>query len=218
MPAYEPPLDLHFIPPNECKLLTKENNQLYSESHNIFLRIPGDHWKTAKDPEVEVRISATMGLNQYPDNFVIISPICFISCKSKDHAVTVRLKLPHAASIKMGKYRKKVCILSTMSTVVSKNPTTPLFAPTDRKLHPIDVTSLEFDVGEVDCKLKLLHPALFAVAIACSPGTMQSSVPIPLWCQLYVLFKVHDGTESLGRAYVHAYVALSLKTVETVSY
>ena len=197
--------------------LSKENSQLYSEFHKIFLRIPGEHWDVAKSSEVEVRICATMSLNQYPDKFVIVSPICFISCKSNDREMTIRLKLPHAASLQTPEYKNKVCILSTMSTSKSRNPNTPLFTPTDRKLQPLDAISLslEFDVGEVDFKLNLLHPALFAVAITHAP---ERPVPVPLRCKLYVLYKVHDGTGSLGRIFIFAYVALKLKTVETVSY
>ena len=218
--AYDPPPDLHFIPPLESDTLTKENNQLFSDFHYIFLRIPGEHWETAKDQKIEVRACATMGLNQYPDNYVIVSPICFISCKSEDREVTIRLKLPHAASVQAPEYRSKVCILSTMSTSSSrKNPNTPLFTPTDRKLMPLNTTSLdlEFDVGAVNFKLKLLHPALFAVAIIRGPIGVPRSIPIPLRCKLYVLYKVHDGTGSLGRIMVYAYVALRLQTVDTVS-
>jgi hypothetical protein len=100
-----------------------------------------------------------------------------------------------------------------------KNPNTPLFTPTDRKLTPLDGSSLEleFDVGAVNFKLKLLHPALFAVAIIRGPIRVPRSIPIPLRCSLYVLYKVHDGTGSLGRIMVFAYVALRLKTVDTVS-
>ena len=105
-----------------------------------------------------------------------------------------------------------------MSTSSSKNnPNTPLFTPTDRKLAPLDVTSLEFDVGAVSFNLKLLHPALFAVGIICGPIGVPRPIPIPLRCKLYVLYKVHDGTGSLGRIFVYAYVALGLKTVDTVS-
>ena len=161
-----------------------------------------------------------MGLNQYPDNYIIVSPICFISCKSQDREVVIRFRLPHAASVQAPEYRNKVCILSTMSTSSSrKNPNTPLFTPTDRKLTPLDVGSLEleFDIGAVIFKLKLLHPALFAVAIIRGPIRVLRSIPIPLRCSLYVLYKVHDGTGSLGQIMVYAYVALKLKTVDTVS-
>ena len=216
--AYDPPPDLHFVPPLESDTLTQDKNQLFSDYHHIFLRIPREHWETAKDNKVEVRACATMGLNQYPDNYVIVSPICFISCKSQDREVVIRFKLPHAASVQAPEYRNKVCILSTMSTSSSrKNPNTPLFTPTDRKLTPLDVSSLEFDVGAVNFKLKLLHPALFAVAIIRGPIGVPRSIPIPLRCSLYVLYKVHDGTGSLGRIMVYAYVALKLKTVDTVS-
>ena len=218
--AYEPPPDLHFIPPLESDILTQDKNELFSEHHRIYLRVPGEHWEAAKDKKVEVRACATMGLNQYPDNYVIVSPICFISCKSQDREVVIRFKLPHAASVQAPEYRNKVCILSTMSTSSSrKNPNTPLFTPTDRKLTPLDISKLEleFDVGAVNFKLKLLHPALFAVAIIRGPIGVPWSIPIPLRCSLYVLYKVHDGTGSLGRIMVYAYVALRLKTVDTVS-
>ena len=174
----------------------------------------------AKDQQVEVRVCATMGLNQYPDNYVIVSPICFISCKLEDREVGIRLRLPHAASVQAPEYRSKVCILSTMSTSSSrKNPNTPLFTPTDRKLTPLDVSSLdlEFDIGAVNFKLKLLHPALFAVAIIRGSIYVPRSIPVPLRCSLYVLYKVHSGTGSLGRIMVYAYVSLRLKTVDTVS-
>lgn len=218
--AYDPPPDLHFIPPLESDTLTKESSQLFSEYHHIYLRIPAEHWETAKDQKVEVQACATMGLNQYPDNYVIVSPICFISCKSKDREVTIRLKLPHAASVQALEYKSKVCIVSTMSTSSSrKNPNTPLFTPTDRKLTPLDVSSLdlEFDVGAVNFKLKLLHPALFAVAVIRGPIGVPRSIPILLRCKLYVLYKNHDGTGSLGRIMVYTYVALRLQTVDTVS-
>ena len=172
----------------------------------------------AKCKEVEVRICATMGLNQYPENYIIVSPICFISCKSEDKEVTVKMRLPHAASIKAPEYERKICILSTMSTVRSKNPNTPLSTPTDRKLHSIDVIDQELGIGEVHFKLKLLHPALFAVAVANTPTSeVPRPIPIPLRSALYVLYKVYDGTSSLTRVYIHAYVALRLKTVDTVS-
>ena len=219
MSGYEPPPDLHFIPPLECDKLSPDNNLLYSSFHGISLRIPGEHWEAAKDKEVEVRICATMGLNQYPDNYVIVSPISFISCKCQDKEVTIKLNLPHAASIQAPEYRSKIRILSTMSMVKSKNPNTPLSTPTDRKLHPLDVVGLELDIGEVHFKLKLLHPALFAVAVACTPtGIVPRPIPIPLRCSLYVLYKVHTTTDSLSRVFVHTYVALRLKTVDTVRY
>ena len=172
----------------------------------------------ARDQEVKVQACATMGLNQYPESYVIVSPICFISCKCEDRDVVIRLKLPHAASVQAPEYKRKVYILSTMSASSSrKSPNTPLFAPTDRKLAPLDIDCLEFDVAAVNFKLTLLYPALFAVGVLRGPIGVPRSIPIPLRCSLYILYKVHDGTGSLGRIFVHAYVALTLKTVDTVS-
>lgn len=216
---YDPPLDIPFVPPIERDTLTREKSRMYSTHHEIKLRISTDYWKKSKrkDEEIETCLCAAMQLNQsYPQGYVIVSPICFASCKSRSPC-EISLSLPHAIREDDA---QKLCILSTSVGSIRRQAGSPIFSPSERTLAELPndaLSAIERKGTSLSFKISIQYPCLFALAVDVREKEGVPRPLVPLRCVLYVRYPVLDKTKSVSRVYITSYVGMALKTVSTVS-
>ena len=143
----------------------------------------------------------------------MVSPICFLSCRSKGPC-QVHLSLPHAVDISQEGSASRIVILSTATAKIDADTQSPFFSPSERVLAPLENVELELKMESVKFETDLHHPSLFAVAVRDGPG----SIPLPLRCCMYVLYPLIDQTISMVTGFdVEAYIGMNVATVATVS-
>ena len=197
-----------FIPPTTKETLTFNNPRVLCQPHDLKLRILTNYWDENKQEEVEVCLCAAMHLNRsFSEGYTIVSPVCFVSLKSK-RPCEVNITIPHAlANVEAEK--GKICILSTTTIDPNLRPGSPLSSPSERTLVHLQGIELLAEKRSVRFRTTLAHPSLFVVAV-------RDRLP-DLRCSLFVTYPELDSSSSVAGFDVEAYIGMSLKTVTTVS-
>ena len=166
--------------------------------------------KKSEEPmkeSVPVCIAAAMHLNiACPQDVVIISPICFISCRSR-RPCRATVQIPHAAFISGNK--KDVCILTYTTVNLLGYPASPVVVKKSFKVEKVE--SLDVRKQNVSFKITITNPSLYAVGIKCAGGVARP--PVPLQCVLYCLYAEYNGQELISYIPVKMFVGLNLPTV-----
>ena len=197
-----------FILPTVKETLTFKNSHVSCHYHDLKLRLSMNYWDKNKEERVEVYLCAAMHPNcPIPDRCTIVSPVCFVSLKSKS-SCEVEITLPHAiANIEADK--EKVCILSTPTIDPNLKPDSPLYSPTERTLVHLDRIDLQAKNHSVKFRTSMVYPSLFVVAVKDKLPNLQ--------CSLFVTYPKFDPSSNVTGFDVEAYIGMSLKTVTTVS-
>ena len=161
-------------------------------------------------------IAAAMHLNiSFPMDYVIVSPVCFISCRC-EKPCRATLELPHAAYLTRDNEEDKgrFCILSfvvtNMSSLSLKSP-----SPMGRVLDCMKVDSLEVENRLVRFKASFKNPSLYAVGIKNASGSVPRPA-VPLRCALFCMYEKFDKQDVISIVNVKMFVGLSLQTVTQV--
>ena len=197
-----------FISPIMKEMLTLNSPHIHCKPHDLKLRISKNYWEKNRDEVVEVCLCAAMHLNySFSEGYTIVSPVCFVSLKSK-RSCEVSITIPHAiANVEAEK--GKICILSTTTIDPNLRPDSPLSSPSERTLVHLRGIELQPEKRSVKFRTTLAHPSLFVVAV-------RDRLP-DLRCSLFVTYPELDSSSSVAGFDVEAYIGMSLKTVTTVS-
>ena len=235
--TYSPPQDLTIVEPVYRESITPTQSSIYCREHGIkfstkhFL-INTNNKKTNKDTsskssdgeaatevkdEIPVCIAAAMHLNiSFPMDYVIVSPVCFVSCRC-EKPCRATLELPHAAYLTKDneKDKRRFCILSyvvtNMSSLNLKSP-----SPMGRVLDRLNVDSLEVENRLVRFKASFKNPSLYAVGIKSASGGSVPRPVVPLRCGLFCVYEKFDKHQEISIVNVKMFVGLSLQTVTQV--
>ena len=235
--TYSPPQDLTVVEPVYRESITPTQSSIYCKEHGIkfstkYFIINTNNSKPKKETaskhsgsevtttdaegEIPVCIAAAMHLNiTFPTNYVIVSPVCFVSCRC-EKPCRATLELPHAADLTTGnqKDKERFCILSYVITNLSssslKSP-----SPMVRVLDRMSVDSLEVENRCVRFKASFKNPSLYAVGVRCG-GDGVPRPPVPLRCALFCMYRKFDKQDVISIVSVRLFVGLSLQTVTQV--
>ncbi len=210
--AYDPPPSIMFVHPKESATLSRSKQRYISTAHDIKLRI--FNWTKSKEESVDVRIAAAMHLSRsIPPGYVVVSPICFVSCK-RERPCKIGLSLPHALDLSSPTAQdviRSVVVLSTTTVNAQLKAESPLFGPGEQTLVPLQGARPDVEERSVVIKTELVHPSLFAVAV-------KKVEPIPLRCVMFVGHPVLDGKTRVAGFDLEVYIGMNLRTVSTVSH
>lgn len=209
--AYEPPPGMEFTHPIKRDTLSFSNRMVFSEAHGLKLRVSENHWLQDREGTLEVCLCASMHFNHsYPPGYSIVSPICFVSCKT-ERPCEIRLTLPHAlAPLTSAEDRARVTLLSTTTVASHLHPHSPLFSPSERTLAPLPGEATVVDAQSLQFKTTLVHPSLFAVGVRAVPGRL-----LPLRCSLFVTYPYLEPEAKVPGFDMEAYIGMTLPTVST---
>ena len=153
----------------------------------------------------------------FPQNYTIVSPICFLSCKYKK-PLQVTLTLPHAVSLSsIDKMDKKM--FSILSIRATSSLESPLFEspPMERGLLPISVDdSFLVESIKVTFKTTVSYPSLFAVGIKNGKNRIPRPF-LPLKCRLFCMYEDYNERSMISTIPIRIHVGLNLGTVTRVS-
>ena len=241
--------------------ITPTNSTTYCQQHNIHLKTKYFHHhntskhrlknKTSKPPpsssstsssisstaseeSISICIAAAMHLNiAFPPDVMVVSPICFLSCRSQ-RPCQATLKLPHAAvaSSRRDQDFATFCVLTYVTFDVSgfyASPGVESPSPVERRLEVAGkevVKSLDVGSKEVTFKTTLTNPSLYAVGIRRGgggggggglEGVPRPPALMPLRCVLYCMYEKYEKQLTISTIPVKMYVGLNLPTVALVS-
>ena len=206
---------MEFIPSNEQYQLHRHNNHHHSKEHNVHIKLSDSYLSTMDHLNaVEGHLVAGMAWRPgYPQNHVLVSPICFLSTKSQTQC-EMCVSLPHALH-SLEESNNRIFIFS--APCVSST-----YSPDRRELTmDVDATNISIDRTYVTFTTVLEQPTVFAVDVATDPPSFQG-VPSPfeypllsLRCCLYIACP-SDKDKYLPSTDIMTYVGLSLRTVDQV--
>lgn len=186
---------------------------LYSDEHDLKVRVSAKFWDKRKPGEnLEVCIAVAMHFNRtLPEGHTIVSPVCFISCKTKD-VCEIRLTLPHATLCQFEEDFKKIVVLSTAAYDHKWSPDSPLFSPGEHPLVPLHGVNLKTELQHVKFTTTLTCPSLYAIAVK-----ENFPCPLPLRCSLFVTYpKLNNESVTITAFDIVTYVGMALTSVTTV--
>ncbi len=241
--AYEPPPELLVDADAVLRgTISQEKSTLYYSKHNIKLTMrntkpqPSPPRTTRKEnyspptrPQpslqvMEVCIAATMHYYiPFPQGYTIVSPICFVSCKS-ERSCLISLSLPHAIDTKIDKKCLNILSFHTYDLVNSSSggswgggSPAPIDSPMERQLCPINVNKLLVEGDVISFETCIINPSLFAIGIRSDAvDTVPRPLLLPLRCILFCVWQDLSQCATIGTVPVTMYVGLKLPTVTEV--
>ena len=211
----EPPVDMEFIPSNDQYQLHRHNHRHHSKEHNIHIRLSDSYLSSMEHRgAVEGHLVAGMSWRPgYPQNHVLISPVCFLSTKSQVHC-ELCVSLPHAL-YSLEDSNNRISIFS--ATCVSST-----YSPDRRELTlDEDATNITVDRTYVTFTTTLRQPTVFAVGVATESPSFHGALSpfdfplLSLRCCLYIAYP-SDKDKYLMSTDIMTYVGLNLRTVNQV--
>ncbi len=169
--------------------------------------------------EVCLSISLTT-LLAVPNEYMIISPICFVSCKhTRKINSKFSLRIPHAVKDVMNMKKENFKILSMTTYTIGNNMSveSPIAEyPPSMNFAEIDVDSMDVYQSDIKFRYTISNPSLYAVALKNQP---QSFIPRPiptLRCILFCVYHSYDEHTNISVIPIKIYVGMGIKSVQKV--
>jgi ankyrin repeat protein len=215
--SYDPPIDLNCILPIEKFTVSLSNLSCQSKEHDMRFSINDKYWLLDQSEMLEFKLAASLSWSDsYPSGFIFVSPICFLSCRSK-RTCEVTLTLPHSLHFPSEKHHKRIIIFFT-NTI---NLETGVTSPSCRDFQRLAVSDLKINSDYVTFTTSIRYPSLFVVGVASPPQTSKGTLSmiqypvLPMRCCLYVACP-SEREEYVTNTEISLYVGMSLKTVDAV--
>ena len=200
---------MEFIPTNEVFQLSRGRTHHHSKEHNVHIKLTDPYLEKLDRHDLVVgHLAAGMSWRPgYPQNYILVSPVCFIS-NTNQQLYEIRVSLPHALNFPED--------VMNRITILSAPCISSTYSPDRRELTKLS--------GNIDPAIErsyitfttiIKQPTVFAVGVSMA-RFQDDTIPYPtLKCCLYIACPA-DKDKYLLSVDIETYVGLDLKTVDQV--